>query len=137
MENTFVFIGAGNMGGALVEAVCRAVEPKNVAIYDRDAAKLAALAEKTGCTAATDELRNRERLLVALGNRLYRRFARPGILDPRCNLAPVEPPLPADAEARNRFVLDHAVDGFFGDIQQTGYIFNTQVHVVQICPNLY
>ncbi|MGI5978930.1 MAG: pyrroline-5-carboxylate reductase [Oscillospiraceae bacterium] len=57
MENTFVFIGAGNMGGALVEAVCRAVEPKNVAIYDRDAAKLAALAEKTGCTAATDELK--------------------------------------------------------------------------------
>lgn len=56
MEKTFAFIGAGNMGGAIIEAVCRAVDPKNVAVYDRDAEKVRALAEKTGCTAEEDEL---------------------------------------------------------------------------------
>ena len=56
MENTFAFIGAGNMGGAIIEAVCRAVEPKNVAVYDRSAEKVKALSEKTGCTPAPDEL---------------------------------------------------------------------------------
>lgn len=56
MEKTFAFIGAGNMGGAIIEAVCRAVEPKNVAVYDRDAEKVRALAEKTGCAAAADAL---------------------------------------------------------------------------------
>ena len=56
MENTFAFIGAGNMGGAIIEAVCRAVEPKNVAVYDRCAEKVQALAEKTGCAPVSDAL---------------------------------------------------------------------------------
>lgn len=55
MERTFAFIGAGNMGGAIVEAVCRAVDPKAVAVYDRDTEKAEALAEKTGCTVALEE----------------------------------------------------------------------------------
>ncbi|MDR1131588.1 MAG: pyrroline-5-carboxylate reductase [Oscillospiraceae bacterium] len=54
MDNTFAFIGAGNMGGAVVEAVCRGVNPRHVIIYDRDTAKTAALSEKTGCTVAED-----------------------------------------------------------------------------------
>ncbi len=49
MKNTFAFIGAGNMGGAIIEAVCRETEPKNVFVYDRDAAKAGELAAKTGC----------------------------------------------------------------------------------------
>lgn len=49
MKNTFAFIGAGNMGGAIIEAVCRATEPKNVFVYDRDTAKAAELSAKTGC----------------------------------------------------------------------------------------
>ncbi len=57
MEKTFAFIGAGNMGGAIVEAVCRAVDPKAVAVYDMDIEKVKALAEKTGCTAASDVLK--------------------------------------------------------------------------------
>ena len=51
MNNTFAFIGAGNMGGAVISAVCRAVSPQGVFVYDRDAEKVAALAEKTGCQA--------------------------------------------------------------------------------------
>lgn len=46
------FIGAGNMGGALVMGICRAIDPQQVVIYDPDTARTAALAEKTGCTVA-------------------------------------------------------------------------------------
>ncbi len=53
MSNTFAFIGAGNMGGAIIEAVCRAVEPKDVLVFDRDSAKTKMLSEKTGCRAVS------------------------------------------------------------------------------------
>ncbi|PKM72524.1 MAG: pyrroline-5-carboxylate reductase [Firmicutes bacterium HGW-Firmicutes-16] len=52
MKNIFAFIGAGNMGGAIIEAVCRKVAPENVFIYDRDEKKAAELSEKTGCSVA-------------------------------------------------------------------------------------
>ena len=54
MKSTFAFIGAGNMGGAIIEAVCSGACPDNVIIYDRDTAKTAALSVKTGCRAAPD-----------------------------------------------------------------------------------
>lgn len=46
------FIGAGNMGGALVRGTCKAVDPEEVVIYRRTGAAAAALAEETGCRAA-------------------------------------------------------------------------------------
>lgn len=49
MKNTFAFIGAGNMGGAIIEAVCRATDPKNILVYDRDIEKAGELSAKTGC----------------------------------------------------------------------------------------
>ena len=49
---TIAFIGAGNMGGALARAACRAIDPKEVVIYEPNAAAAAALAEETGCIAA-------------------------------------------------------------------------------------
>lgn len=52
MKNEFAFIGAGNMGGALVEAVCRARGGESVIIFDHSEEKQLALSEKTGCTAA-------------------------------------------------------------------------------------
>ncbi|MEG0035045.1 MAG: pyrroline-5-carboxylate reductase [Oscillospiraceae bacterium] len=52
-KNTFSFIGAGNMGGAVAEAVCRSGDPQNVILFDRDTAKAGALAEKAGCRAAS------------------------------------------------------------------------------------
>ena len=46
------FIGAGNMGGALIKAACRALGPDQVIIADGDAARAAALAGELGCAAA-------------------------------------------------------------------------------------
>lgn len=53
MKNTFAFIGAGNMGGAIIKAMCRAVPPENVTVFDGPCAEKAkALAEETGCRTA-------------------------------------------------------------------------------------
>lgn len=46
------FVGAGNMGGALVKAVCRGTDPAGVLVADLDREKAAALAEHSGCAVA-------------------------------------------------------------------------------------
>ena len=52
---TIGFIGAGNMGGALAAAACRAGYAENVFLYDKDTAKAAALAKKLCCHTETLE----------------------------------------------------------------------------------
>ena len=49
MKAKFSFIGAGNMGGAILRAACRHMGPKSIVITDVDAAKGAKLAEELGC----------------------------------------------------------------------------------------
>lgn len=49
MNKKYVFIGAGNMGGALAEAVCKGVGAENVIVFDPDLEKAKALAARTGC----------------------------------------------------------------------------------------
>ena len=46
------FIGAGNMGGALVMGICKAIDTQQVVIFDLNTERTAFLAEKTGCTVA-------------------------------------------------------------------------------------
>ncbi len=46
------FIGAGNMGGAIASAVCRAGYADKVFLCDKDEAKARSLAEKLGCSYA-------------------------------------------------------------------------------------
>ena len=49
-------IGTGNMGGAIVRALCRAAGPEQVFISNRTRAKAEALADELGCTVCdTDE----------------------------------------------------------------------------------
>jgi len=50
------FIGAGNMGGALILGICKAIEPQQVVIYDPDTEKTFALSAKTGCIVADSAL---------------------------------------------------------------------------------
>lgn len=45
------FIGAGNMGSALVKAACKAIGPEEVIVTNRTFAKAEALAMETGCEA--------------------------------------------------------------------------------------
>lgn len=48
------FIGVGNMGGALIQAACRAIGPEEVVLSNRTPAKAAELARRLGCTAVED-----------------------------------------------------------------------------------
>ena len=49
MNKKISFIGAGNMGGAIIKAVCRKAAPEDVLITDLDMAKCADLAQETRC----------------------------------------------------------------------------------------
>ena len=52
MNNTFGFIGAGNMGGALAQAVAKATAPANITLADQCAEKAEVLAKSLGCNTA-------------------------------------------------------------------------------------
>ena len=52
MTGNLAFIGAGNMGGAIAEAVCRGVSPERVFVYNPTAAKSQALSARCGCAVA-------------------------------------------------------------------------------------
>ena len=61
---TFGFIGVGNMGGALAKGVARSVDPKNIILSNKTAAKAEVLASQLGCLADTAEavsLREKEK----------------------------------------------------------------------------
>lgn len=55
MNNTFGFIGTGNMGGALARAAAKGMDPKNILLANRTPQKAEALAEQLGCRWATVE----------------------------------------------------------------------------------
>ena len=52
MMKHIAFIGAGNMGGAIVRGACRAIDPSQVVIYEPNQAAAEALAAETGCQVA-------------------------------------------------------------------------------------
>ena len=49
---TIGFIGTGNMGGALVQAACKGIDPKQVLITNHTEEKARRLAEQVGCDVA-------------------------------------------------------------------------------------
>ncbi|WP_186564591.1 pyrroline-5-carboxylate reductase [Lawsonibacter celer] len=49
---TAAFVGAGNMGGALIRAACRAIGPEQVVIADGSQRKAETLAAELGCAVA-------------------------------------------------------------------------------------
>lgn len=53
MNNTFGFIGTGNMGGALATAAVKGMAPNAVFLSNRTMQKAEALAEKLGCQVAS------------------------------------------------------------------------------------
>ena len=53
MNNTFGFIGTGNMGGALAKAAAKALDPKMIFLSNKTAAKAENLAKELGCQAVS------------------------------------------------------------------------------------
>ena len=72
------FIGAGNMGGALIIAACRTIGADKVLITDYDRNKAQALAEETGCTAVSGNVevaKNAEYIVLAVKPNIIRSVA--------------------------------------------------------------
>lgn len=56
MDKKIAFIGTGNMGGAIIRAACRVINPKQVIITDFLLDKATALSEEAGCLTAPSNL---------------------------------------------------------------------------------
>ena len=68
MSCLFGFIGSGNMGGALARAACMTLNPQEVLLTNRTAAKAEALAAELGCRVAADNAQvAREAKYIFLG----------------------------------------------------------------------
>ena len=69
MDKKIGFIGAGNMGGALINAACRSTDPSDVIITDCFAKKAQEMAEELGCAFAVDNIqvaKNAEFIVLAV-----------------------------------------------------------------------
>ena len=67
MGYLFGFIGTGNMGGALAKAACKGVDPAQVIVSNRTAAKAEALAAQLGCVTGDNCTVAKEAKYVFLG----------------------------------------------------------------------
>ena len=56
MNNTFGFIGTGNMGGALAKAAAKALDPQSIFLSNKTAAKAENLAKELGCQAVSVDM---------------------------------------------------------------------------------
>jgi len=67
MSKKIGFVGCGNMGGALLSAVCRRIPAENVLVFDPDQKKIAALCETLGVVYAEPQKIASEADLIVLG----------------------------------------------------------------------
>ena len=87
----FGFIGTGNMGGALAQALCQTVSPDQVLLANRTAAKAEVLAGRLGCDVGGNEDVARQCRFLLLG---------------------VKPQMMADTLAPLRDILSRRADRF-------------------------
>lgn len=119
------FIGAGNMGGALIEAACRSVGAENVMITDYSLEKAKELAEKTGCKVAdtNDEVvKNAEYVFLAVKPDVIRGVA-----------SDIADGLNKDAEAGTKHVVVTIAAGV--PISAIKECIGDKVPVIRIMPN--
>lgn len=121
MAYLFGFIGVGNMGGALVQAVCRSLDPGQVAVANRTAAKAEALAAELGCAACDNETIAREATYIFLG-------VKPQMMaDMLASIAPIL------AERTDRFILVSMAAGL--QMEKLTAMAGGEYPVIRIMPN--
>ena len=120
----FGFIGTGNMGGALAEAVCRRLSPDGVMLSNRTRAKAEALAAKTGGRVATNEEIASSCRYIFLG-------VKPQGM--RELFAEISPVLRARAATGGRFILVSMAAGL--SAAAIAELYGAEVPVVRIMPN--
>lgn len=72
------FIGCGNMGGALITAACKGIDPKEVLVADHAQDKASELAAQLGCLASSNDnvAKEAEYVVLAVKPHLIRDVAR-------------------------------------------------------------
>ncbi len=122
MNNTFGFIGAGNMGGALARAASKALQPDCITLADQMAEKAAALAAELGCNSADTATVAQNSTYIFLG-------VKPQVME--IMLSQITPVL---AARKDRFVLVSMAAGVsIGDIRR---MLNKDYPVIRIMPNI-
>lgn len=120
--NKIGFIGSGNMGGAIISAVCRCTDPSSVYIADKDEAKTKALSEETGCNVSDNASVAQSCGMIFLG-------VKPQMLEEM--LAGIRNIL---AERKDRFVLVSMAAGT--EIDTVRRYAGGEYPVIRIMPNL-
>ena len=121
MNNTFGFIGTGNMGGALAKASAKKMMPEAILLSNRTAAKAEKLAEALGCRAVSVEAAARESGYIFLG------------VKPQMMAGLFETIAPVLAEREDDFVLVSMAAGLtMADIRRMA---GADYPVIRIMPN--
>lgn len=126
MDKKLGFIGCGNMGGALVVAACKSINPNDVIITDYFADKAAELAKSLGCCAARDnaEIVNSAEFIVLA--------VKPNVM--RSVIAGISEPLKKCLEAGKKRVLITIAAGL--TIASLKEAVGIDVPMIRIMPNL-
>lgn len=117
----FGFIGTGNMGGALAQALCRTVSPARVLLSNRTARKAEALAGRLGCDVGTNEDVARQCRYVLLG------------VKPQMMAGTLEPLRDTLARREDRFVLVTMAAGL--TMERLSALAGGEYPVIRIMPN--
>ena len=121
MNNTFGFIGTGNMGGALAKAAAKKMMPEAILLSNRTAAKAEKLADQLGCRAVSVEAAARESGYIFLG------------VKPQMMAGLLETIAPVLAEREDDFVLVSMAAGLtISDIRRMA---GAEYPVIRIMPN--
>jgi len=121
MNNTFGFIGTGNMGGALAKAAAKKMVPEAILLSNRTAAKAEKLAEALGCRAVSVEPAARESGYIFLG------------VKPQMMAGLFETIAPVLAEREEEFILVSMAAGLtISDIRRMA---GAEYPVIRIMPN--
>ncbi len=126
--SSFGFIGAGNMGGAIAQALCRGFEPQNVSVYNRHMEKSLALAEGCGCIAANSAeqvIENAHFVFIGVKPHMFR--------DVFSNLLPI---LKAYAQRGDTKVICSMVTGITTQVMdEMLFAAGIELPVIRIMPN--
>lgn len=117
----FGFIGTGNMGGALANAVCKKINPAEVLLADRDSEKVSVLAQKTGASVSDNETIARTAKFIVLG------------VKPQVLADAVAEILPILKERKHGFVLVTMAASF--SVSRLEYLCDWVYPIIRIMPN--
>lgn len=118
----FGFIGAGNMGSALCQGICRKIDANKVSVSDTNIEKAQALSEKCGCNSVSvnDIVRESRYIFLAV--------------KPQMLSSAAEKIIPVLKERSDRYIIVSMLAGT--EIEKIKNVFGRNCPVIRIMPNV-